>query len=224
MKTAVLLIGNVRTWEMCKDNFKETFSHLNPDIFISTSNIQYNHHPYIRGKINDHTDYLLGNSVIEKMFSDLNVKHLEIEDGTKGIDMSDLHPNFRELQTSFSQYQKFQRIMQVIEDSDVQYDCVIKTRCDLILNPIEMIELSTNIIVDSGNVFPNDCVFITNQKSMINMSNFIVDEFYDPKYPDSHLDAPHKLLRNSILSEGLNIVTQKIMNHVIRKNGIKQYY
>lgn len=224
MKTAILLIGNVRTWELCKENFNKVFSHLNPDIYVSTYNVQYNHHPYIRGRINDYEDYLLSDDTIKQMFSEFKLKELEIEDGQKDLDTSELHSNFRSLQTSFSQYRKFQKAMQMVSSSGINYDCVIKTRCDLILNPINFVDLSKNVILDSGNVFPNDCIFMTNMKSMINMSNFIMNEFYNPKYSDSHLEAPHKLLKNSIVEEGLNIVTQKLMDHVIRKNGIKQYY
>jgi hypothetical protein len=46
MKTAIILVGNVRTWEECKENFITTFGG-DVDIFVSTYNKQYAYHPCV---------------------------------------------------------------------------------------------------------------------------------------------------------------------------------
>lgn len=224
MKTAILLIGNVRTWQICKDNFREIFSGLKPDIFVSTYNLQYNHHPVIKSRIGDHTDFVLEDKHIKKMFNGFNVKEIDVEDGEKPFDMSNVDENFKNLETCFGQYKRLKRAMEMVSSTSEKYDCVIKTRCDLIHNNIEFVDLSKTIIIDSGNVFPNDCVFATNQESMNRMSEFMMNEFYNPKYEDSHLNPPHGLLHNAIKEEKLEINTQKIMNCVIRKDGRKYFY
>jgi hypothetical protein len=104
MKTAILLVGNIRTWSYCKENFIQTFGHLNPDIFVSTYNLQYNHHPYIRNLIGDNEDAWLTNEEIADIFSGINVKNISID--------SNLHYNLPEgvnslftgLETTFFQY------------------------------------------------------------------------------------------------------------------------
>lgn len=224
MKTAILLIGNVRTWEFCKDNFKEVFSGLKPDIYVSTYNLQYNHHPVIKNRIGDFSDFILEEKHIKKMFRDFNVKEFDIEDGEKPFDMTDVNDNFKNLETCFGQYKRLQRATEMLSASSIEYDCVIKTRCDLIHEPINFVDLSKTIIIDSGNVFPNDCVFVTNHQSMLKMSNFMMNEFYNPKYEDSHLNPPHGLLNNAIKEDCLEINVQKIMNCVIRKDGKKYFY
>lgn len=224
MKTAIILVGNVRTWNYCKDNFNQIFSKLNPDIFLSTYDLQYNYHPAIKNKIGDYTDILLTEEFIKKMFEGFNVKDFDIEDGQKIIDMTQVNSSFKEYATCYGQYSRFQKSIQMIEKSNIEYDCVIKTRCDLIHNDFHFVDLKRNIIIDSGNIFPNDCVLITNQNSMKNISNFIMKEFLNPKYSDSHLNPPHGILHNAIKEESLLISSQKIMNCVIRKDGKKYYY
>lgn len=224
MKTAIVLVGNVRTWEFCKENFKQIFSEFKPDIFVSTYNLQYNHHPVIQGRIGDSSDFVLEEKTIKKMFNGFNVKEFDIQDCANYIDMTEVQENFKSLQSCYGQYKRFKRSMEMVNASGNKYDLVIKTRCDLIHERIKIVDLSKTIIVDSGNVFPNDCVFITNQQSMTNLSNFIVNEFYKPKYTDSHLNPPHGLLHNAIKEEGLEINVQKIMNCVIRKDGKKYFY
>jgi hypothetical protein len=226
MKVAIALIGNIRTWNECKENFIEIFSPLNPDIYISTYDLQYDHHPYIKGVINDNEDAILSNEEIHQMFSDLNVKNLEIECSKEVTGEIKLHDIFVQTGVSFSQYRKFQNTMKKIAESGIDYDCIIKTRCDIIHNPIsfEGIDLKTSILIDSGNVFPNDCFFATNQESMKNVADFIIHELETPSQPDSHVAPPHNLFKNAIINAGLNAYVQKIMNHVIRKNGVKFYY
>jgi hypothetical protein len=226
MKVAILLVGNVRSWELCKENFKEVFSHLNPDVYISTYDLQYDHHPYIQGVIQDADDSILSNEEIEKMFSDIDVKSLDIECSKDVVNLIKLHDSFLQTGSSFSQWRKFQKAMQQLDSVGEEYDCVIKTRCDIMHNTVDFtnIDLSNTIIIDSGNVFPNDCFFATNQESMKNIANFIISELEDPRFSDSHISPPHNLFKNAIVEGGLNVNAQKIMNCVIRKNAIKFYY
>ncbi len=74
-KIAILLCGNIRTWELCKQNFIESFGHLeNADLFVCASNIQYDYHPVIAGRLNDFNDCLyMGIDDIKPMFSDMDM-------------------------------------------------------------------------------------------------------------------------------------------------------
>lgn len=224
MKTAIILVGNIRSWDQCKQNFKDTFEHLNPDIFVSTYNLQYGHHPFIQNRIGDFDDVVLSNEEIKEKFDGLNVKDICIE---KEVDISkdikSMHPNFKEYGSCYHQYRKFNIGIQMMNDYG-NYDCVIKTRCDMIYNNFEIEDVENSITIDSGNVFPNDCILITNQSKMSEISEFICDEFFSSKYSDSHLFPPHGLLLNAIKDSGLNIIKKQIMSYVIRKGNRKEYY
>ena len=51
MKTAVLLIGNIRDWESCKPSFKQALG--DHDIFVSTYDVRYNYHPINKPAMGD---------------------------------------------------------------------------------------------------------------------------------------------------------------------------
>jgi hypothetical protein len=223
MKTAILLVGNIRTWSYCKENFLQTFGHLNPDIFVSTYNLQYNHHPYIRNLIGDNEDAWLTNEEIADIFSGINVKNISIDSNLHYNLPEDVNSLFTGLETTFFQYLKFFQSVQIMNEYD-EYDLVIKTRCDLLYNPINFDNVLNSIIIDSGNVYPNDCILIANKNNIVNISEFIMQEFFNPIYSNSHDTPPHGLLCNAINHLNIPVQQQKIMNCVVRKgNKIQQY-
>lgn len=223
MKTAILLVGNIRTWSYCKDNFIQTFGHLNPDIFVSTYNLQYNHHPYIQNLIGDNEDVLLTNEEIVNIFSDVNIKNISIDSNLNYTLPETVNSLFSGLETTFHQYVNFFKSVQIMEKFD-KYDLVIKTRCDLLYNPINFDNALNSIIIDSGNVYPNDCILISNKDNIVNISKFIMQEFFNPLYNTSHITPPHGLLNNAINHLNIPVQQQKIMNCVVRKgNKLQQY-
>lgn len=227
MKTAIILTGNIRTWAHTKENFKQTFSNLNADIFISTYNLQFGYHPWIKNYIGDFSDNILSDAEIFELFSDINVKQINISDINYINKIPNtVHDTFKNLDNCFWQYIKLLEGINLMKSVEIgfKYDRIIKTRFDLIYNSIEFKPLNNTIIIDSGNVFPNDCIFMTNRNSFVDICNFMVDEMYNPQYKNSHLNPPHGLLHNAIKHVGLTIDKQKIMNAVIRKNGTLQYY
>ena len=227
MKTAIILVGNIRTWDECKQSFDETFNHLNPDIYVSTYNLQYDHHPFIKGRIGDFDDCTLTNDQIAQKFNGFNVKGFCIENEVNITeDVKRMHPSLKDLDICYRQYRKFNIGIQMMKhfETDGKYDCVIKTRCDMIYDKFQIPDFSNDIIIDSGNVFPNDCILITNRDKMVEISNFMLNEFFNMKYSDSNSNPPHGLLLNAIRDSGLNIIKQKIMNCVVRKGGKREYY
>lgn len=227
MKTAIILSGNVRTWDECKSSFEKTFNHLNADIFVSTYNLQYDHHPFIKGRIGDHDDVILTNEDIMKKFDGFNVKKFCIE---SPIDITEekkrIHPKMYDLDVSYKQYRKFNVGIKLMQEFETQskYDCVVKTRCDMIYESFHLGDVTNSIFIDSGNLFPNDCIFITNRDSIVKISEFMLNEFFNFKYSDSNINPPHGLLLNAIKETRLDIVVQKMMHCVVRKGGKREYY
>lgn len=229
MKTAIILVGNIRTWDICKENFIKTFNHLNPDIFVSTYKLQYGYHPHIQGVIGNSEDNLLNFYDIVNKFNELNVKCVYVGEYNKKTSVN-VHPQFAHLSSNcFEQYKTFNRGIEYMIDyekfNNFEYDVIIKTRCDICYNKIDLDCLNDNtIIIDNHNIFPNDCIFISTRDIMIDISNFMINEFFSPLYTDSHLNPPHGLLHNAIKNKNLDINLQDIMKCVVRKNNIIQHY
>ena len=230
MKTAIILVGGIRTWDYCKSSFLNTFEKYQPDIFISTYDKQYGHHPFVQNTIGDFDDYFLSRNQVVDMFDGLNVKSVVFDDYDKFIAnpvSNFFHENFKSLDSNcYFQYLKFQLGLQSMLNHEMkfEYDVVVKTRCDLIYEPIDLNVDDNSVLVDSGNVFPNDCILISKKTTMIKISDFIMNEFFNPVYPNSHLIPPHNLLHNAMLSHGLNIQVRKMMRCVVRKGNKEQYY
>lgn len=228
MKTAVLLVGYVRTWDQCKDSFVNTFGYLNPDVFVSTYTLQYGHHPHIQGRIGDNTDIELTEEIIRDKFAEFDTcvdirPPLNMEYFYNNVD-----PMFHSASASFGQQLNTHNALRAAinnERVNGRYDMIIKTRCDLLYEPgFEIKDLHDTVTLDSGNVFPNDCVIIANRDAMISINNFMMEEFFHPLMASSGDVIPHQMLHNAISHSKLKINTQKIMDGVIRKTGEVHYY
>ena len=104
-----------------------------------------------------------------------------------------------------------------------RYGRVIRTRCDLMHNGINFDDVENKILIDSSNVFPNDCFFMTNRNAAVKIAEFMMEEFFDPKYEDSAERPPHQMFLNAIKHNNLDVDVQKVMQCVVRQNQI-QYY
>ena len=226
MKTAIILVGNIRTWDTCKQSFINTFRDLNADIFITTYDIKYS---YTWGGHLSGEDYILNEHEIKQCVSDLNVKSILIENTEYINGLVDIeqpkwyHPNLPEVwfKSAYSQYRKIKTgldLMVEYENSnDIKYDCVIKTRFDITHNPINFVDLKSNVIIGSCTTPPTDCIIISNRDNVINITDFAINEFYNPIYENSWERPPHVLLENAVKNSNLNFDVQDICQ-LVRQN------
>lgn len=233
MKYAIIITGNIRTWELCKPNFIESFSHLNPDVFVSTYDLQYGYHPAQQQWMQGTPDNYLTDDEINDMMSEINPIHIIVEsyasnklfynNNIKPV----LHQNFKDDLHTYLQYSKLNTILSSIkyqeELNGFKYDYIIKLRPDINHNKFLYDINNDTVILSNGNVYPNDVIIATNRDNFINIISFMLDEFYSPTYDDSHIELPHRLLLNAINHFNLTIETQPLMNYVVRKTG-NQYY
>jgi len=133
----------------------------------------------------------------------------------------------RNLLTSFCQFRKTKlavdNILEYEFKNNFKYDQIIKTRCDLIFNQTIFNINDNEVLLDSGNVFPNDHIYLIKRDKFIEVTNFIINEFFNPLYNDSSKEAPHNLLKNALMHNKLRIKREKIVNHVLRINGPQHY-
>jgi len=78
MNMAIVLVGNIRTWNSCRNNFISVFGRYTPDVFIQTYDRQYAYHPYIQKTLNFYEDTTLDAETIQEMFSGIKVSGLSI--------------------------------------------------------------------------------------------------------------------------------------------------
>ncbi len=220
MKIAIILIGNIRTWEYCQENFLKTFSKYNPHIYAAVDELQYGHHPAIQGRISDSQDIKLTQDEIIQKFENVRLQKLLIFPRiTENFDK--VHSNFRNLESCFSQVEKLWVTMNNLNE---QYDFIIKTRCDMMYTDVEVKFDPNKLIIDSGNVYPNDCILISSHDMMYKLAETMLSEFFQPKYNDSHTSPPHTLLKNAIHYNNFQVETMKLMDCVVRKGNKKEYY
>lgn len=223
MKIAVLLIGNIRTWDYCKESFIKTFNRYNPDVYLVTESTRYNHHPAVQGSIGDASDEQIDKKTITELFKDINLVDYCINDAEPAI-LRLRDPIFIPYNLSLKQFEKLATCITLLKES---YDLIIKTRCDLIYTDQirSFLDIKKDeILIDSGNVYPNDCILASSGQNILELSKNIFKEIFEPAHKDSYFDMPHRLLLNSIKDLSLNIRAEKLMECVVRKGNILRYY
>ena len=233
MKTAIILNGNVRTWDRVINNFIQTFSYMSPYIFVTTYNRQYGYHEHIKNLTNMHEDKILSNEHILNLFEPINPRSLIIEDADL-IDSllkdeeSKIASSMKHLYNSLGQFRKLylacNEILEFEEKNNIKFDRIIKTRCDILYheNTVNFDIMHDDVLIDFGNVFPNDCFFMAYRDHFFNITKHCFNQFYEP-LPNSHELPPHQLFKNAMDMAGVNIVRRKIMRSVMRVNG-EQFY
>jgi len=232
MKVAILITGHIRTWSECKNNFLESFNHLKPDVFVSTYDLQYNYHPAGQHWMGGIPDTYLSTREIESLFKEVNTIVIDVEKiESVYSDYTDRLPyietNFKNDLHTFLQYRKISRAIQFMKNYENEinskYDVVIKIRSDIYHNKFDCKIGDNSVIVDSGNLFPNDVFIASMRDNFIKLIEFINSEFYNQIYSDSHLRPPHNLLLCGCKHFGLDINVEDLMQYVLRRTG-KNYY
>lgn len=225
MKTAVLLVGNIRTWEQCKDSFIQTFG-AGVDVFVTTYNKRYAYHPYIQGQLNFYDDQILNREEIQVLFKEVNLAEIHIDDIDSYVDTSvkpficDKFP--KESYLSLSQYFKLNDGINMILEHEkakgFKYDCIIKSRFDVTYNKFNIPVLDNVVYVDryGAGVFPCDWIFITTRNSAVSMNESIMSEIKDMKHESSLQDMPHKLFLNGIKDSSNELRTEHMISALVR--------
>lgn len=231
MRTAILLIGNLRSWRECKESFIKTFSHLNPNVFVVTYDVQYGHHPYIQKKIGDSSDVVLTKQEIIENFNNIPLKKIIIKNFVETVNsIPEPHSLFKNCGSNvpvpvFNLAQALTIMVKYEKENNFEYDLVIKTRPDLYYYEDINLECGENtMLVDSKNVFPNDWIFACKRTHMLNFVKILHEELFNPKYGDSHHSPPHTLYYNAMKHLSLDVQQREIVKYLIRKNSYKDRY
>lgn len=226
MKIALLLCGNIRTWEQTKESFDKFFKDVNYDLFVSTYDKLYEYHPYWANQHPELKEIVLDEEYIKNLFinkskniiitkSFENDLFIEQERKKMNIQMKDYFHGF-------SQYNNIKKGLELVEkyenEGNFKYDFIIKTRFDLLYNDTLKFNLNNDtIFIDSKNVFPNDWFFIIERKNVNKFIDFMINEYYQYNYISSKEKPPHGVFENSCKHNNLKISTNNYVLKVLRK-------
>ena len=144
---ALLMIGNIRTFESCIDSIESICKRFNPDVFICMSNRANDLHPFIQDQYNYYSDITMTNNQIKNKFKAFpfflsKIKKLIILDKEEEnliISNKFLHLfNSNKTWTGLDIFKQFYKIIhgiELIEEyeqlNDIKYDYIIKSRFDM---------------------------------------------------------------------------------------------
>ncbi len=225
VKTAILLVGNLRTWDMCRDNFISVFGEHRPDVFVTTYDMQYAYHPYIKQSLNFYEDQMLTNDSIMSKFAGLNLVGVRIDEISTYVErnvkpfISNRFP--KDAFLSLSQYFKLHDGLKMVQDHEQaigeKYDVIVKTRFDVLHDRYSVPPVDKIHIDGSGaGVFPCDWIFACSRENALKMDSFIVEEMKDMKNETSLVDLPHKLFLNGIVSTKAELVPMPLIKGIVR--------
>ena len=235
MKIAMMIVGYPRTWMECKDSYLKKFGQI--DTFMTSYNMKYGYHPAVQGTIGDYNDEFLPREYWIDAFAGVNMKMALIEryEDTDKIIRDEL-PNIKldiaeNAYSTYGQYRKLKTATDMVKEYEhkhgFKYDILIRSRFDLVYNdePMDYNIGNNELIYNAGSnttsEFLSDQFFFGKRDDMINISEFVYNEFYNPVFTDSHLHPPHGILRNALRNSNLNKVNRNVVKHLLRKNGIE---
>jgi hypothetical protein len=231
MKIAVLLCGNIRTWEKTKDSFDAFFKNIEYDLFISTYNQKYNYSPYWLNLYPNfkNNDIILSDEQIINMFYNKTQNIIITSYNENKLflnnEIKKMHPKMIEItnfETFFSQYNNIRKGIQLIDEYErkngFKYDIIIKTRFDLLYNgTLNQVNINYNdILINTNNIYPNDWFFIVKRNMIDDFINFIICEYYFLIHDTSKDNIPHGLFENSCKYNNLIIKQYLFILQVIR--------
>lgn len=195
MKVAILLVGHIRTWELCRENFIQRLQQSSGDqidIFVHTyTQLTHKNNPYEKNPKD-----LTQEEIMDKL-SGLNVVQLIIEDcDTVTNDFIEKYPKYRNF-SGANQGRALQMCNEMRKqyeiENNIQYDVIVRTRFDLILyskpNFSKCLSNDTIYICHGGSGgSPDDMFAFGNRK--------VMDEYCDR----------HKYTLNEMIINGDNFI------------------
>jgi hypothetical protein len=224
MPTALLLSGNIRTFELCAHSFDKLAAKFdNLDIFIFASNIAFDLHPYVKETYNFYDDMILDVETIKRILGraailSSKIKKITIVDKESEEEYiknkySDACLNCENVGYDiFQQFAKFDRNIEMLQEyafqNGITYDYVIKTRFDLELDINSLpTSLEDNAVYTSPGSEPgwiNDVIFISNDiHTFKTITTNVINSFLENKT----ISNIHIVLTNVFIRHNLKNLT-----------------
>lgn len=237
MKSALIITGNLRSFEKCYNTFEELIQNFDCDIFMCISNIQFDLHPHIKSTNHFYNDAVLSLELLTNIFNispiiTKKIKKIILLDKIEEDDdvINNFLPHFDKKKDwigidMFKQYYKIKKCIDFIKtyemENGFQYNYVIKTRFDvhIDMNSLPVYPLLDNTIYSStyGSDIINDMCIISHSIKMIEIiCNDIKNHFFDNYADISAYNSIHTLLYFIFTSNHFNSI-QCISSNINRE-------
>ena len=220
--TALLLTGNIRTFEECIDSFNNICIQFNPDIFICISQKEFELHPYIQQEYNFYNDTVLSLELLNHKFSisplfASKIKKIIIIDNehdnhyTNYIQLLDTKKTWQGADI-YEQVYKIKRGIEEIEiyqeQNKVKYDLIMKMRFDLTIDVtyiplLSSIKQNELLVSHSPISEPSDTILICNSIQLIKLLYQELQSLF--LYNNSHCKNIHTMIRHICDNNNINI-------------------
>lgn len=229
MKIAIALVGHLRTFEEIKNSFKLAFANYSCDIFLHSYTKRYGYHPCNVRRLKFSDDDDISELTIKEAFKDLNLVSFKLYDPSFVSQDKIMQPEWSGYANLSSNCLNpiilFDRIIRDISlyslDNSIEYDFVVKMRCDLILyrSLSFMISRPDEILINKWNVFPNDWILIGKLDSMKRLSKNLVNEIYSPSDNSSKSNPPHGFYMTAAKNANLFYSSKTFVKGILRVNN-----
>lgn len=240
MKLTILISGHIRTWERMADAFKE-FVDVDYDLFLNVYDKKFGYTPYNQQIQKFYDDDVLIDSQILEMFEGINLVDYRIDNNNIVDEQIEIEKQNVKLQfdtarhgpdifySCYAQYRKLKLGFDMIEryehDHGIKYDRVFKTRTEVAYKNGPLSNILSNFtdlpnkyaIIDSRSSFPNDVLYIADRQSAQDISTFMYDEFFEPRYSNPPTWPPHSMLKCATEHHNINLLTHDIMDYIERE-------
>jgi len=233
MKTALIITGNLRSFEKCYENFEQLINKFDCDIFICMSNIQFDLHPYIKHELKFYSDCILSDELINSKLNickNINNKIKKIIVLDKIEEDNDFINNYLHNFDNkkewkgidiFKQYKKIKRCVDYIKDyeynNDIKYNYIIKSRFDIDINinslPLFPLLENTFYTIKYDNNKINDIICITDSINNFDIICNEISKHFFNNYADKNVyESIHSLLYFIFKINNFNIEQNIIAN------------
>jgi len=240
MKSALIITGNLRTFEHCIQSYELLMEKFDCDVFICMSNIQYDIHPYQKHVLNFYNDNILTLDIINNILKiskklSQNIKKIILLDKNEedNIIMENFLHKFDRKKDwfgvdIFNQYYKIKLCVDYIKEyeliNNIKYNYIIKSRFDLNINinSLPSYPLNNNTFYSSnyGGKQINDTIFIVNNINIIEcIINNIIKHFFKNEDDINIYKSIHTLLYYILQSNSIKSI-QHIFSEINRNYNL----
>lgn len=221
LRCALILTGNLRTFENCIPNLESLIDIFNPDIYLCISDIEHNLHPYNKELLNYFNDKIINEvdinlklNISQKIKNKIKkVIFLETETENKEIEIYTLKFDTKKDWVGLDIFKQYYKIKKCINILELEYNYIIKSRFDVEISSLPSFPLIDDIYINST-VNTNDITLVSNKFTFDILCNSIISHFLMNREPYTSI---HSLL-DCIFKENNINVNNKIINATINKN------
>lgn len=205
MRIAVIVCGNVRAWDECR-NKEWMFSY---DVFGSTYDTKYNFHPFIKSQLKPYDEVKIASSN-DIQYGNLFKRFIVASSERDFEDEKTFHPAMKDIFHGYYQYKCIKRGCLAVEEYEKEngfkYDYIIKVRFDMDYSSIPNWDKDFITIPTRGGP-PSDFIIAGPRDEIMKMPDFICKQYKEPISVENATHLPPHGVLNMFLCKSVPVIT-----------------